>query len=107
MMVNVPVVLLLLPQSSVAVKVTVSVPVAPHRSERPALVLLQVTPLQISLALALPFAASHAAKSPECPTVPSHSYVGLLAAVILGAVVSMMVKVPVVLLLLPQSSVAV
>ena len=65
MMVKVPVVLLLLPQSSVAVKVTVSVPVAPQRSERPALVLLQITPLHISLALALPFAASHAAKSPE------------------------------------------
>ena len=49
-MVNVAVVLVALPQSSVAVKVTVAAPVAPQSSLKAAKSLLQVTPLQASVA---------------------------------------------------------
>ena len=105
--VNVAVVLLLLPQSSVAVKVTVAIPVAPQSSLKEAKSLLQVTSLHASEALAPPLLASHASRSAALPT-PSHSTVASIAAMSkVGAVVSSMVNVAVVLLLLPQSSVAV
>ena len=54
--VNVAVVLLLLPQSSVAVKVTVAIPVAPQSSLKEAKSLLQVTSLQ----------ASESPRAPSC-----------------------------------------
>ena len=63
-----------LPQSSAAVKVTVAEPVAPHKSESAEKLLLNVTPLQISLALAPPFEANQAASWAELPA-PSHSTV--------------------------------
>ena len=52
--VNVAVVVLVLPQASVAVKVTVTAPVAPHRSLNDDELLLQVTPPHTSLAVAPP-----------------------------------------------------
>ena len=46
--VKVAVVVDVFPQSSVAVNVTVSVPVAPHRSDNPVLLLVHTTPPQTS-----------------------------------------------------------
>ena len=106
-MVNVAEVSLLLPQSSVAVKVTVALPVAPQSSLSPSKSLDQVTPLQMSLAAAPPWLASQALRASVLPA-PSHSTVSSEEAVSMdGAVVSSMVNVAVVSLLLPQSSVAV
>ena len=105
--VNVAVVVLMLPQSSVAVNVTVSLPVAPQSSLRPVLLLLQVTPPQTSLASAPPLSASQAAKAAVLP-MPSHSTVSSEAAVSMsGLVVSTIVNVAEHVLVLPQSSVAV
>ena len=105
--VNVAVVLLLLPQSSVAVKVTVAMPVAPQSSLKASKSLLQVTSLHASDAMAPPLLASHPSRSAALPA-PSHSTVASMAAMSMaGAVVSSIVNVAVVLLLLPQSSVAV
>ena len=71
-MVKVAVVVVKFPQASVAVKVTVSVPVAPQSSLRPVLSLVQVTPEHTSDALAPPLFANHAAKAPEGgTTLPS------------------------------------
>ncbi len=58
--VKVAVVELKFPQASVAVKVTVSVPVAPQASLRPVLSLVQVTPEHASEASAPPLSANHA-----------------------------------------------
>ena len=105
--VNVAVVLLLLPQSSVAVKVTVAAPVAPQSSLNPSKSLLHVTPLHASDAIAPPLLASHASKSAALPA-PSHSTVAFIASTSMdGSVLSSMVNVAVVALLLPQASVAV
>ena len=91
--VNVAVVLLLLPQSSVAVKVTVAMPVAPQSSLKAAKSLLQVTSLQASDAIAPPLLASHASRSASLPA-PSHSTVASMAAISMaGAVVSMTMMV--------------
>ena len=103
----VAVVLLLLPQASVAEKVTVAVPVAPQSSLQPAKSFDQVTSLQASEAAAPPLLASHTSRSAALPA-PSHSTVASIAAMSMaGAVVSSIVNVAVVLLLLPQASVAV
>ena len=105
-MVNVAVVLLVLPQSSVAVKVTVAEPVAPQSSLKPSKSLLNVTPPQTSEAVAPPLLANHAFNASVLP-MPSHSTVWSEASVMSGLVVSSMVNVAVVLLLLSQSSVTV
>ena len=106
-MVNVAVVDVALPQSSVAVNVTVAAPVAPQSSLKPAKSFDQVTPPHTSLAAAPPLLASHAWSSASLPA-PSHSTVAFAAATsMLGAVVSSMVNVAVVDVALPQSSVAV
>ena len=107
-MVKVAVVVVKFPQASVAVKVTVSVPVAPQSSLRPVLSLVQVTPEHASDALAPQLFANHAAKAPEGSDVPSHSTVLSEAATsIVGFAVSSMVKVAVVVVKFPQASVAV
>ena len=105
-MVKVADTLLLLPQSSVAVKVTVAEPVAPQSSLNATKLLLQVTPLQISEAVAPPLLFNHAFRASALPA-PSHSTVSSEAAVISGLVVSSIVNVAEEELLFPQSSVAV
>src|SRR5688572_20922110 len=105
--VKVAVVVLALPQSSEIVRATVALPVSPQSSLKDVKLLLQVTPLHTSLAAAPPFAASHALSAAVLPA-PSHSTVSSDASVsIVGGVVSSIVKVAVVVLALPQSSVAV
>ena len=105
-MVKVAETLLALPQSSVAVNVTVAEPVAPQSSLKPSKSLLQVTPLHTSDAVAPPLSFNQPFNASMLP-MPSHSTVSSEAAVMAGFVVSSMVKVAVVLLALPQSSVAV
>ena len=105
-MVKVAETLLLLPQSSVAVKVTVAEPVAPQSSLKPSKSLLNVTPLHTSEAVAPPLLSNQAFNASTLP-MPSHSTVWSEAAVMSGLVVSSMVNVAVVLLAFPQSSVAV
>ena len=106
-MVNVAVVDVLSPQSSVAVKVTVAVPVAPQRSLRDVKSLDHVTPLHWSEAEAPPLELNHALSSVGLPA-PSHSTVmSADSTSMLGFVVSSMVNVAVVELVLPQASVAV
>ena len=105
--VNVAMVLVALPQSSVAVKVTVAAPVAPQSALNASKSLLQVTPLQASVAEAPPLLASQASRSATLPA-PSHSTVASIASESrVGEVVSSIVNVAVVLVALPQSSVAV
>src|SRR5204862_350580 len=101
---KVAVVVDLLPQASVAVKITVAEPVAPQPSLRAVRLLLQVTPPQASDAAAPPCAANHALSWVVLP-VPLHSTVELDAGVpIVGACVSSIVNIAVVVVLLPQSS---
>ncbi len=96
-----------LPQSSVAVKVTVAAPVAPHKSLSALKLLLQVTLPQASVAVAPPLLANHAFNSVALPE-PSHSTVKLLGLfVMVGRVVSSITNVDVVEDWLPQASVAV
>ena len=71
---NVAVEEVLFPQVSVAVKVTVAEPVAPHVSESEVKLLVQVTFEHASLAEAPPLEANHAFKAVEFP-LPSHSTV--------------------------------
>ena len=105
--VNVAVVVVVLPQSSDAVKVTVAAPVAPQRSLRAVKSLLQVTPLHWSLASAPPLSASQALSWAVLP-LPSHSTVmSADSTSMLGFVVSSIVNVAVVETVSPQSSVAV
>ena len=105
--VNVDVVVDSLPQSSVAVNVTVALPVDPQSSESAVKSLLQVTPEQTSLAEAPPFEFNQACKSTSLPS-PSHSTVVSEASTsTLGDVVSAIVKVTVVVDSFPQSSDAV
>ena len=95
--VNVAVVLLLLPQSSVAVKVTV-MPVAPQSSLKASKSLLQVTSLHASDAMAPPLLASQSVgqlRYRRRHTQPSHPWRAMSMA---GAVVSSIVNVAVVLL---------
>jgi hypothetical protein len=92
-MVKVAVVVLVLPQSSVAVKVTVSDPVAPQRSLKPAELWLNVTAPQLSEAVAPAKLANQALNAAVLPA-PSHSTVSSDAAVSIdGLVVSWMVSV--------------
>ena len=95
------------PQSSVAVKVTVSAPVAPHSSLNATKSLLHVMVPHSSSAVAPPLLVNQAFRAVVLPA-PSHSTVSSVApAVRVGAVVSSMVNVAVVDAALPQSSVAV
>ena len=91
--VKVAVVVLEFPQASVAVKITVAKPVSPHPSLSAVKLLLQVTPLQSSLAAPVdPLLANQSAKACWFPA-PSHSTVKSEAfAVIVGSVVSSIVK---------------
>ena len=91
--VNVAVVDVALLQSSVAVNVTVALPVAPQSSLKAVKSLLQVTPLHTSLADAPPLASNHAVKAAVLPD-PSHSTVSSEDTVSIdGLVVSSTVKV--------------
>ena len=72
--VNVAVVVAVLPHASVAVKITVALPVAPQSSLNAVKLLLQVTPLHASVAVAPPLLASHAFSAAVLPA-PSHSTV--------------------------------
>ena len=106
-MVKVALVVLALPQSSVAVKVTVAAPVAPQSSLNATKSLLQVTPPQTSEAVAPPLLASQSFNASMLP-MPSHSTVASEAIMSMeGLVVSSIVNVAVELLKFPQSSVAV
>jgi hypothetical protein len=105
--VNVAVVLVALPHESVAVNVTVAAPVAPQPSLKPVKLFVHLTPLHTSLALAPPLLANHAANAAVLPC-PSHATVKSDASVsIVGAIVSIIVNVAVVLVALPHESVAV
>ena len=105
--VNVAVVLEALPHSSVAVKVTVALPVAPQSSDNPVKSLVHVMLPQRSVAKAPPLDANHSSRSSVFPC-PSHSTVRLDACTsITGELVSSIVNVAVVEVALPHSSVAV
>ena len=96
-----------LPQSSLAVKMTVALPVAPHPSLNATKSLVQVMVPHSSSAVAPPLLVNQLLKAAVFPA-PSHSTVWSVApAVRVGAVVSSMVNVAVVEAVLPQSSVAV
>jgi len=106
MMVQVADVDVLLPHSSVAVKVINAEPVPPQRVLMEVKLLVQVTIPQLSVATAPPLAASHAFNWAVLP-VPSQSTVRSEAGVLTtGAVLSMMVKVALVVEVFPHSSVA-
>src|ERR1051325_11229174 len=92
-----------LPQASVAVKVTVAVPLAPQPSLRAVKSFVTTALPQVSVALAK---ASHAAICAALP-VQSHSNTALVGQVISGKVVSCTVRMFVQRLWLPQASVAV
>ena len=105
--VNVAVVELLLLQSSVAVKVTVTEPVAPQSSLNPSKSLLHSKLLQLSVAEAPPLLSNQAFNASKLP-MPSHSTVWSEAiGVITGATSSTKVMICSAVLVLPQSSVAV
>ena len=105
--VNVASVVLAFPQSSVAVKITVVLPVAPHSSLKLVWLLVQITELQASLADAPPKLSNHACSCAVFPA-PSHSTVSSLASTsITGGVTSVIVINAVVNENKPQSSVAV
>ena len=89
------------PHASVAVKVTVVVPVVPQSSLRPAKSLAMVTSPQVSSAVT---DASHAAISATLPA-PSHSKVASSGQVMAGAVVSSTVTVAEQVEVLPHASV--
>jgi hypothetical protein len=94
-------------QSSVAVKITVAEPVAPHKSESAVKLLDQITLLQASVAIAPPLLASQALSADVLPD-PSQATVWSDAGVpIVGAVVSSIVKIPEVVEVFPHASVAV
>ncbi len=93
--------------SSVTVKITVDEPVKPQSSLKATKSLLQVyVPHTSEAAPALPLAESQPFKSDRLPA-PSHSTVKSMASeAMAGSVVSSMVKVAVVVLVFPHSSVA-
>src|SRR6056297_1970541 len=97
----------LLPQSSVAVKVTRDSPVAPQSSLSVVKSLGQVAALHESNATAPPWLFSQLLSSVVLPGPSQNTVKSLGLVVISGDVVSSIVKVAVVVLLLPQSSVAV
>ena len=87
-MVNVAVVVAVFPQLSVAVKITVAVPVVPQSLLSVVKLLVHVTLLQLSVAVAPALFCSHSNRETLLP-LPSHSTVKLLALlVIIGAVLS-------------------
>ncbi len=99
--------MVVLPHSSVAVKITVTLPVAPHSSLNEEKSLLHVTFPQASLAEASPFEPSQIENSDKLPK-PSHSTVSFLAGSLIdGARLSSMVNVAEVVVVFPQASVAV
>ena len=105
---NVAVVVAEFPQPSVAVKVTVAEPVSPQPSESVEKLWDQITPEQLSAALAPPFVANQVIKSSVTPPSILHSMVWSEAAVVItGGVVSWIAYVALVVAVLPQSSVAV
>ena len=105
-MVKVAVVLLALSQSSVAVKITVTEPVAPQSSLN-AKSLLHSMLLQLSVAEAPPLLSNHASNAAMLP-MPSHSTVWSAACMSMtGAWSSTNVMICSAMLVLPQSSVAV
>ena len=105
--VNVAVVELLLSQSSMAVKVTVTEPVAPQSSLKPSKSLLHSKLLQLSEADAPPLLDNQASNASMLP-IPSHSTVTSAdAGSMTGASSSMSVMICSAVLVLPQSSVAV
>ena len=104
-MVKVAVVVVALPQSSVAVKVTVALPVLPQSSLRAVKSLVQVTVPHSSSAVAPPLLESHPLKS--AALLDPHSTVRSEAVEVrAGAVVSTISNMAVVVAALPQSSVA-
>ena len=106
-MVYVALVVTELPQSSLAVKITVALPVAPHSSLSAVKSLVHVMLPQSSSADAPPLLSNQAFRSVVLP-MPSHSTVRSMApAVSVGSVVSSMMKLAVVVAAFPQSSVAV
>ena len=85
--VNVAVVEVALPQSSVAVNITVAEPVAPQAASKATKSLVHVTPLHASVAVAPPLLSSHVERSELLPA-PSHSTIASAAAIRSGAVKS-------------------
>ncbi len=73
-MVNTAELVVSLPQPSVAVKITVALPVSPQSSDKLVKSFIHVTVLHSSVASAPPFAANHAFNSAKLPA-PSHSTV--------------------------------
>ena len=91
--VNVADVFELFPQVSVAVKVPLAAPVAPHPFDRDETLLFHVTPLQASVALAPPCELVQLLKSVVFP-IPLHSTVKFDAAVVIvGEIVSTIVMI--------------
>ena len=105
--VNVAEVVAKLPEPSVTVNVTVSAPVAPHKSLKPVELCVQVKGPHASVAVEPPWLLNHALKAVTLPE-PSHSTVELAAAsVITGSTLSSTVTVAVAVLELPLLSVTV
>ena len=99
--------MLALPQSSVAVKITVVIPEAPQSSLRLVWLFVHVTSLHTSDALAPPLLSNHACNCAMLPA-PSHSTVSSDASIsILGFVVSIIVIFLFLTIAFPQSSVIV
>src|SRR6056297_1947009 len=97
----------LLPQSSVAVKVTKDSPVVPQSSLSVVKSFVHVTFEQLSNAAPPPWLFNQLLRSVVLPEPSQNTVKSLGLVVISGAVVSSIVKVAVVVLVLPQSSVAV
>ncbi len=106
-MVNVADVVEVLPQASVAVKITVALPAAPHEGVSTVKLFVQVTALQISVAFAPPLLFNQLFKSVVLPCPSQTTDTPDAGVVILGATVSMILKVALVVAVLPQASVAV
>ena len=104
-MVNVAVVVVVLPQLSLAVKVTVALPVLPQSSLRAVKSLVHVKSPQSSSAVAPPLLESHALNSAAL-LEPHSTVLSEAANVRVGAVVSTISNMAVVVATLPQSSVA-
>ncbi len=93
---------MLLPQSSVAIKSTLTNPVAPHSSLNTPPLFVQVTTLQSSLASAPPLFANQPWYSDTLPE-PSHSTVSFCAKTSsVGGVLSSIVKIADVCAVLPH-----
>ena len=82
-MVNVALVVLVLPHSSLAVNITVALPVAPHPSVSAVKLFVHVTLLHASLADAPPLEANHAVNAAPFPD-PSHCTVISDAGVVIA-----------------------